>query len=103
MIRPANDAPGDEPQGDEPPVDEPPGDEPPGDEPPGDGPPGHESWRDDPPGMVARGMSPLRIPLLQPSGQGRGSRFLAVDGSIPRPCAQKIITFDENVESRESM
>ena len=96
MIRPANDAPGAEPPRDEPLVDEPPGDEP-----PGDGPPGHESRRDDgPPGdEPPRG----RVPLLRPSGQGRGSCFLAVDGSIPRPCAQKIITFDENVESRESM
>ena len=77
---------------------EPLGDEPLGDEPE---PLGHESRRDDgPPGdEPPRG----RVPLLRPSGQGRGSRFLAVDGSIPRPCAQKIITFDENVESRESM
>ena len=84
MVRPANDASGDEP---------------PGDEQPGDEPLGHESQRDDGPPVNE---PPPRVPLLRPSGQGRGSRFLAVDGSIPRPCAQKIVTFDENVESRES-
>ena len=75
--------------GNELPVDELQGQEPPGDEPPGYEPPGDETQGAIPREMIPWGMSPQEIPLLGPSGQGRGSCFLAVSGSIPRPCGQQ--------------